>query len=187
MNGQADYFDYLKGRSLTGLLYRRWWLYPKIARYTPGKVLDVGCGIGDFLAFRAGTVGVDINPHTIAWCLKRGLDASLMEPNLLPFEDDSFDGLVLDNVLEHLADPKPLLSEIHRVLKPGGALIAGVPGERGFASDPDHKVFYDKDDLSQVMASAGFNTKHIFYTPMHSDWLARHITQYCLYGVFEHS
>lgn len=187
MNGPAEYFDYLKGRSVIGLLYRRFWLYPRIARFTLGEVLDVGCGIGDFLAFRPGTIGVDINPHTVEWCRKRGLDARRMEPDSLPFDGGSFDAVVLDNVLEHLADPTALLSEIRRVLKPCGSLIAGVPGKRGYACDPDHKVYYDEAGLSRVMANAHFRTGRIFHMPLHSDWLARNLSQYCLYGVFERS
>ncbi len=41
---------------------------------------------------------------------------------VLPFADGSFDGLICENVIEHVPDPKQLVQEIHRVLKPGGRI-----------------------------------------------------------------
>ena len=185
MTEHADYFNYLRGRGRLGLLYRRFFLYPRLARLLSGRVLDVGCGIGDFLRFRRGTVGVDVNPHAVEWCRQHGMDCQPMESDHLPFVDDSFDGVVLDNVLEHLVRPLPLLAEIHRVLKPGGRLLIGVPGPRGYACDADHKVFYAEADLERALAAADFSMKYIFYTPWKSKWLASRLPQYCLYGVFE--
>jgi SAM-dependent methyltransferase len=105
------YFSYLRKRRLTGLLYRRLWLYPRLCKRLEGRVLDVGCGIGDFLNFRSGTVGVDIDASAVAWCRNLGLDAHVMTPDALPFDNATFDAVVLDNVLEHLAAPNALLSE----------------------------------------------------------------------------
>lgn len=183
-NNKAGYFEYLRGRSLSGLIYRNYWLYPRLAGHLSGRVLDVGCGIGDFLAYRKGTVGVDVNPQTVAWCQQRGLDARIMDLDILPFPDASFDAVVFDNVLEHLVSPLPLLTEIHRVLVPGGRFMVGVPGKRGFVCDPDHKIFYDEPGLVAVMAQAAFNKQDLFYMPLKSDWLAERLSQYCLYGVF---
>ena len=185
MTEHADYFEYLRSRSHLGLLYRRLLLYPRLAHYASGRVLDVGCGIGDFLAFRPGTVGVDVNAHAVEWCRRRGLDCRLMEADRLPFLDGGFDGVVLDNVLEHLTAPEPLLNEIYRVLVSGGRLLVGVPGERGYGCDPDHKVFYGDADLRRVVGAAGFACSRLFHTPLKSRWLASWMPQYCLYGVFE--
>src|SRR5688500_1395110 len=132
MAEHAEYFNYLRGRRLTGLLYRKLWLYPRLMRHLSGRVLDVGCGIGDLLAARRGSVGVDINPLLVDWCRRRGLEAKVMEDGRIPFADHSFDSATLDNVLEHVLAPTLLLAEIRRVLVPGGTLIVGVPGIRGF-------------------------------------------------------
>jgi len=180
-----EYFNYLKQRSRLGLLYRKFLLYPKLIKYLRGEVLDVGCGIGDMLRFRPGTIGADINPLTIDWLKSQGLNAYLMESDKLPFRDAGFDSVVLDNVLEHIADPTVLLSEIKRVLRPSGWLLLGVPGERGYASDDDHKVFYGQDLLTSVISAAGFRPITFFYTPFRSRWLDVNVRQYCLYGVFE--
>lgn len=180
-----EYFRYLASRSRIGWLYRRWWLYPRLSRYLTDQVLDVGCGMGDMLVFRPGTTGVDINPRTIAWCQQRGLDARLMQPDILPFPSHSFNSVVLDNVLEHLVDPVPLLGEIRRVLVPNGRVVVGVPGRRGFQSDSDHKVFYDESSLRALLARFAFFPFRMFYMPVYWPWLDERLSQYCLYGVFD--
>ncbi len=186
-NEQANYFNYLRRRSILGFLYRKFWLYPKLVKSLFGRVLDVGCGIGDFLDFRPGAIGLDINPYAVEWCKKRGLDARLMEVDHLPFSNDSFDGVVLDNVLEHLAIPDKLIAEIERVLVPGGRVLIGVPGKRGYAADSDHKKFYSEEDLKKTMYEKGFSCKEFFFMPVKSGILDSFLPQYCLYGVFERS
>jgi SAM-dependent methyltransferase len=173
------------GRSRLGGAYRRYFLYPRISHRLRGRTLDVGCGIGDFLQFRPDTVGVDVNAHTVAYCTARGLDARLMEPDLLPFEDASFDSALMDNVLEHLAEPTALLRELHRVLRPGGRALIGVPGLLGWAGDPDHKVRYNEASLGATLAGAGFELVEVFHTPLwRSAWLSRHLRPYCVFGLY---
>ena len=60
-NYKINYYEYLKKRSIIGLLYRKYILYPSICKHLNGHVLDIGCGIGDFLKFRANTVGIEIS------------------------------------------------------------------------------------------------------------------------------
>lgn len=181
-----DYFRYLANRSWRGALYRRHWLYRRIATRLRGATLDLGCGIGDMLDYRPGTIGVDVNPGTVEFCRRRGLPANQMEPDRLPFADGSFDSVLMDNVLEHIAEPGPVLAEVRRVLRPSGRLVVGVPGTRGWNSDPDHKVFYDERSLEQRLATAGFGLRELFHTPLvRSACLDRRLRQYCVYGVFE--
>lgn len=182
---EIDYFDYLRRRSTLAWYYRKYWLYPRLCKHLEGNVLDVGCGIGDLLAFRRNTIGADINPRAVAWCREHGHKAELMLPNVLPFDASQFDGVVLDNVLEHITDPKPLLAEVRRVLSPGGCVLIGVPGQRGYASDPDHKVFYDATALVAVLASARFELRRLLFMPLKSTWLDARLRQYCVYGLFQ--
>jgi SAM-dependent methyltransferase len=179
-----SYYNYLQTRRLSGLLYRKWWLYPKLCRHLFGQVLDIGCGLGDMLAFRPGTVGIDVNPETVDWCRSCGLDAHLMQPDQLPFPSSTFDGVILDNVLEHLIDPVLLLMEVRRVVVSGGVLLVGVPGRRGYERDSDHKMFYDEETLIRCLSQVGFRKKKLFYMPFYSTWLGRHLRSYCIYGVF---
>ena len=145
-------------------------------------MLDIGCGIGDMLAFRPGSVGVDVNPFNIEFCKAQNLDAVEMPFNQLPFADSTFDSVLLDNVLEHIANPIPLFAEIRRVMKAGGVLLIGVPGLRGQSSDQDHKVFYDEDKLTALANQLGFDIQHIFHTPLFkSRFLSRYLRRYCIY------
>lgn len=184
MTNPEHYFAYLAGRSWKGKLYREHWLYPKVARHLKGKVLDVGCGIGDMLTFLGDATGVDVNPQAVSYCKSRGLTALTMEIDVLPFAAASFDSILLDNVIEHIDAPLPLLGEIRRVLHASGRLIIGVPGSKGFRRDPDHKVFYDKRSLDACLSVAGFEPVTHFHTPFPSRWLEKNLSSYCLYGIY---
>jgi SAM-dependent methyltransferase len=180
------YGEYLMRRSWLSGLYRRHFLYPRICIRLRGRTVDVGCGIGDFLQFRPNTVGVDINAHTVAYCKGRGLDARLMELDVLPFEDASFDSALMDNVLEHIAEPAALLRELRRVLRPEGRVLIGVPGVLGWDCDSDHKVRYDEASLDSTLRACNFARVQIFHTPLwQSAWLSRHLRQYCIFGLYE--
>ena len=180
-----DYYNFLSKRSRLALYYRRFYLYPFLSRFLSGRVMDVGCGIGDFLKFYKQSVGVDINPRNIDYCKKRGLSMYLVKDGRYPFENGSFDGAIIDNVLEHLDDPLPTLKEIHRVLVPYGTLIVGVPGRKGHDSAPDHKKFYSVETLVNVLYGANFRVKKILHMPFRSKWLDKNARQYCIYGIFD--
>src|SRR5207244_7649697 len=98
----------------------------------PGKrALDLGCRDGALTqAYAAGNeiVGVDADREALAEAGKLGIEtrwADLDEP--LPFEDASFDVVVAGELLEHLRDPRRLVEEARRVLRPGGTFVASVP------------------------------------------------------------
>jgi len=179
-----NYFEYLRGRGRWGLRYRRWYLYPNLSRYLHGTVLDIGCGIGDFIDYRANSVGVDTNTYNVEYCRGLGYDVHLIEKSRYPFGDATFDSGIMDNVLEHIVAPLPALSEAHRVLRQGATLVVGVPGWRGYKADPDHKVFYDEPTLLNTLADAGFESQRVVHMPLRSGLLNRHLSQYCLYGIF---
>ncbi len=186
MASNNEYFEYLRQRSRLGAIYRKYWLYPRLSRRLIGRTLDIGCGIGDMLAYRNNTVGVDINPHTVAFCKARSTEAFLMNSDTLPFNAMEFSSVLMDNVLEHLDEPVPLLTEVSRVLSAKGRLLIGVPGLKGFNSDPDHKVQYDQISLVKLVEPLGFSHLETFHTPLfQSDWLDRNVRQYCIYALFE--
>ena len=180
-----NYFQYLKNRSILGGLYRKYYLYPKIDSRLEGRVLDVGCGIGDMLQFRKNTVGIDINKNNVEYCNSIGLKAVLMEKDILPFQQNTFDSILLDNVLEHIPDPQALIKEIYRVLIPGGRFVVGVPGTKGWNSDPTHVIYYDENTMVKLFSSYGFSDINTFYSfVFKSKWLSEKIKQYCVYMLF---
>jgi SAM-dependent methyltransferase len=180
----SNYFDYLQHKSRLGNIYRACFLYPRLDRILRGKVLDLGCGVGTFLEYRPNTVGADINPLLVKQCLTSGLEAHLMEAGVLPFESHSFDGVVMDNVLEHIKDPEHTLQEVRRVLRPDGIFLIGVPGKCGFDFDADHKVFYDEQLLESTLKRFGFSRSQHFFTPFKNSLLNQKMRQYCLFGVY---
>jgi SAM-dependent methyltransferase len=98
----------------------------------PGKrVLDLGCRDGALTrTYAAGNeiVGVDADRDALAAAEQLGIEtrwADLDEP--LPFDDSSFDVVVAGELLEHLRDPRRLVAEARRVLRPGGTFVASVP------------------------------------------------------------
>jgi SAM-dependent methyltransferase len=182
-HNNKKYFDHLAyDGSLIGKIYRQILLYPRLNWYLKGKTLDLGCGIGHMIRYRKGTVGCDINPYNINFCKKRNLEAYLMKPDQLPFKDQSFDSVFMDNVLEHIASPDRLFKEIRRILKPKGILLIGVPGVKGYKRDADHKIFYDEINLATLADRHAFMVSHVFYTPLvKSNLLNKHLNQYCIY------
>jgi SAM-dependent methyltransferase len=123
---------------------RRW--LPPDARV----VLDVGC------AFGYGTVALMGRGKSLRWIAGVERDATNVElarraypwlpmvradATSLPFPDRSVDAVVILDVLEHLDNPLTVLAEVHRVLKPGGSLVASVP-HRGLLSACDSNNVY---------------------------------------------
>jgi len=184
---RASYFSYLSRRSRLGWIYRVYLLYPRLTSRLEGTVLDFGCGIGDFLAFRDNTIGVDINEFNVDYCVSKGLPAHLIENNKIPFSDGYFSGVVLDNVIEHLSKDEvgPTLNEILRVLRPGGQIVAGVPGIKGYRADTDHKTFYTQDALIQLFTNQSCRTLDMMHMPIKCSGLSKILNSYCVYGIFE--
>ena len=183
--GDKSYSNYLQTRSRVSYFYRQKILYPKINKFIEGNSLDIGCGIGDFLDFRKTTIGLDINPELVNICKTKGLNAKIMEENKLPFNKNSFDSIILDNVLEHIYKPEKLIIEIKRVLKKNKNLIIGVPGKLGYTKDSDHKKFYSKKSLIDIMNEYNFQDLKVFGMPINIGILEYFMRQYCVYGIFK--
>jgi len=180
-----SYANYLQTRSKLSYFYRKKILYPKLNKYIEGISLDIGCGIGDFLEFNNNTIGLDLNPELVDICLSKGLDAKVMEEDKIPFDDSSFDNIILDNVLEHIDKPDGILQEIKRVLKKEKNIIIGVPGKLGYSKDDDHKKFYNKKSLIDLMEKYKFQKIEIFGMPLNIGLLENIMRQYCVYGIFK--
>lgn len=92
------------------------------------RVLDVGCGEGALgRATGAWVVGLDASATMLAAVPPPVLRA---DAAALPLCDNGFDAVVAVNVYDHLPDPRPALAEAHRVLRPGGTLVAGTISRR---------------------------------------------------------
>lgn len=98
-------------------------------------VLELACGTGMVSERIAGSVrsleATDFSPHMIAQARTRGTSArvhySVADATQLPYADQSFDAVVIANALHVMPEPEKALAEIHRVLRPGGLLLAPPP------------------------------------------------------------
>lgn len=143
------------------------------------KVLDVGCGKGGFTAFigRQGfqASGTDLSPVAIERAKQEhsDLDFRVLAMDRLPYDDNEFDAIWSSEVIEHVFDIHEHLSEINRVLKPGGRLILTTPYhgrlknilislihfDRHFDPEGSHVRFFDKGGMTRCLTRAGFSAE----------------------------
>lgn len=108
--------------------------FAAVAEVAPTRVLEVGCGMGEFAErvvreLGAEAVAVDISSRMIALSRARGLDARVADVEQLPFGDGAFDVVVANWVLYHVADLDRGVRELARVLRRGGRLVAATLGD----------------------------------------------------------
>lgn len=97
----------------------------------PGRLLDVGCGTGDFLRVarpRGWDVsGTEISPYATKAAGAEELPVIEGEVWEAGFPSEAFDVVTCWHVIEHVASPRRVVEEIHRVLRPGGWLVLATP------------------------------------------------------------
>jgi SAM-dependent methyltransferase len=105
----------------------------------PGTVLDVGCGSAKW----PGAVGLDIAQDT---------DADVVHDlNAFPypFEDSSFDQVLMQDVLEHVQEPIRVMDELHRICRPGARIQLRTPHFSSMLaySDPTHTHYFSGEAI----------------------------------------
>jgi SAM-dependent methyltransferase len=121
----------------------------------PGRVLDLGCGIGhsyELLAPRE-TVGLDRDPGALAG---QARETVVGDMRVLPFADASFASVVSVHSVEHVPDAERVVAEVVRVLEPGGVAVFVTPNRFTFGRpeeiiDPYHYVEYGPDELAGLL------------------------------------
>ena len=186
-----EYFARLKNISLVGRLYKKFFSSPVLyfcARRFGRRVIEIGSGTGSGVlgAFPKRVSGLEINPAAVGHCQSLGMKVQLIKDDgNFPVVTGAFDVCILDNVLEHIEDPRRTLDECYRITTDNGGLVISVPGVRGYASDNDHKRFYTAQDLR--LLDERWLLLKLFSIPfwVTNESLSKTARQYCLVATFK--
>ncbi len=119
-----------------------------------GEILDIGCDSAYILSKCGGGVGMDISIRRLKaakyWCFFLTFVQALAEN--LPFKQ-AFDTVIAAELLEHVFNPKAVLNEIRRVLKPNGKIIVTVPDEIHGKNhmNPEHLRKFSRSELRKLL------------------------------------
>lgn len=133
------------------------------------RILDFGCGIGNFAALAreagaADVIGVESNPAARLIAQNRGLRVAATTGELA---GELFDIVYMNDTIEHLRDPVGTCRELRARLVPGGALFVATINCAGLKArlrgarwdmylDPTHFFFFSGTSLGRVLAAAGY-------------------------------
>lgn len=145
--------------------------------YIPqGHLLEVGCGSGSMLSAMAlrgwQVTGLDFDERAVGNARSKGLTVHHGDLYSQNFREGIFDAVVMSHVIEHVPDPRALLRECLRILKPGGKLVVITPSVWGrlhkiyrknwFALDPPrHLHLFSPRSLARLINEAGFKTTRL--------------------------
>jgi len=136
-----------------------------------GRILDVGCGRGDFLLLmkERGWIptGLELDERVERHGKSIGMDLRAGSLDSIKFPDSHFDAITFWHVFEHMRNPEWVLKECKRILKPGGVLLISVPniaslqarfsGKHWFHLDPPfHLYHYSLNNIKSLMESVSF-------------------------------
>ena len=136
-----------------------------VSQHRPSSLLEIGCGSGEFLQKVASGVdlamGVDINPAALQRARSKGLKVTDQPIGTL---SETFDMIVLFEVLEHLESPGKMLSAMADRLNPGGVMVLAVPNPAGYLKDqgvvlldlpPHHSTKWSRETFSYIASRFG--------------------------------
>jgi len=149
-------------------------------------ILDIGCGEGITLEKlikifpNKNIKGIDYIKKNVEICKNRGLPVDYGSVYDLKIENNSIDCVIFLEVIEHLADYKKALQEIHRVLKPNGFLILIFPNDRIFKIariltlkfkeafyDPGHVKQWTPNTIKKLLKHRGFMVSRVNNLPFY--------------------
>jgi 2-polyprenyl-3-methyl-5-hydroxy-6-metoxy-1,4-benzoquinol methylase len=137
IHSQERYMEHYKYKVIPSINYRKNVLasnkYKQVMKFfkKPGRVLDIGCGLGEVLSIFNDNgwdcTGVDFNPFAIDYAYKH-FQLEIISENIFDFKAESeFDLIMMWGVLEHVYNPFKLLKKVNKMLKKGGLLVIEVP------------------------------------------------------------
>ncbi|TLY28193.1 MAG: class I SAM-dependent methyltransferase [Nitrospirae bacterium] len=144
-----------------------------------GRVLDIGCGSGGYLAFLANlgwtSYGVEPGPNSRGYAQRElGLTVHQGQLAACNFPDQWFDVVTMWHTIEHVPDPLSVLREIRRILKPDGAVMLSTPNidcadavffqDCWYALDaPRHCFLFSSRTIRLLLEQSGFTISRLWY------------------------
>lgn len=128
------------------------------------KILEIGCGFGVLLSKipNKNKLGIETNAIAVSECTKRGLDVRLYTgvEEKIPFDDNEFDIIIMNEVIEHLKKPHSVVRECWRVLDKSGLLVLTTPNKTPLHPTEDHTHVSEMNtkELVDLVSSESFNT-----------------------------
>ncbi len=147
------------------------WLLKKVYK-TPGQILDLGCGRGDYLdAFDSlgfNVRGADISPNVSELKSDFFVQKINFEKDTIPFNKDRFDYVFSKSVIEHMENPSNLLDIAYDGLKPGGTAVIMTPSWEytywgPFYIDHTHITPFTAASLKNLLEMVGFENVEVKY------------------------
>lgn len=137
-----------------------------------GDLLDVGTNVGTCLALARERGwrprGVELNAHAARHCREeRGLDVVTGTLDDEPFAPESFDAILMGDVIEHLPDPRASLRQVAALLRPGGALLVSTPDITRWAArllqvkPLEHLYYFTPATMTDALGQAGLDVVEI--------------------------
>ncbi|RLG45697.1 MAG: hypothetical protein DRN92_06510 [Thermoproteota archaeon] len=157
----------------------RLWMVERAWRRSPGRLLDIGCGRGRFLACArdAGWECMGVEPMERSW--RVAVEEYGLQVMTEPLRDDhfapeSFEVVTLWHTLEHIPDPLHVMRNVQRWLVSGGLAVIAVPniaslqsllgGPLWFHLDPPrHLSHFTPQTAASLLTSCGFETPEVYF------------------------
>lgn len=127
-----------------------------LSSFIDGKILDVGCGRKPYKSLFTFKeyIGLDIENEGHSH-FNEDIDI-FYDGNAIPFIDSTFDSVICNQVLEHVFNPNTFLTEINRVLKPGGKFLLTVPFVWDEHEQPNDYARYSSYGLKFLLEKHSF-------------------------------
>lgn len=148
---------------------------PLLPRGRDARILDLGCGYGDFLYFvqqqgYTATTGIDLDPAHVERARRLGVkNVHCADASTFLESAGEFDFIAAIDVLEHIPRPRVLsfLRLVRRTLAPGGRFLCQVPNLAAFHTplyfmDFTHETPFTAPSLKQVLELAGFVNVRVY-------------------------
>jgi SAM-dependent methyltransferase len=163
-------------RKLAALEDAHWWyrerrhlLARELRGLTPGRALDVGAAGGGntrvLVEHGWRAAALEYGPDGAEVAARRGLPVLRADATSLPLGDGGLDLVVAFDVLEHLVDHDACVSEVRRVLRPGGTFLVAVPCDPNLWSEHDvavdHVRRYTRTTLEDLITRGGFQLESV--------------------------